>query len=449
MALTQHLSPLRPHWLLALLVLMLLTGCSKVEQMREAWYPPTPYNEYVASLRAVNLDNTALGKAWLAASDRLQTDALPITLPYHAVGFIDPAQPEATGYRIDVARGQRLLVTVIPDVADSAQVFLDLFSLPTSPNRPLRHVASGDSTMTLDTEAGRDHQYLLRIQPELLAEGRYTVTIQLAPSLVFPVSGKDSGAIRSFFGAPRDGGRRRHHGVDIFAARGTPVVATAPGYVTRVQNTRIGGKVVWVRDRRRNQVYYYAHLDNQSAQRNQRVMPGDTLGTVGNTGNARTTPPHLHFGIYSNGPVDPYLFIHQPSTRVAGLRVDTTRLGNWVLVSRGETTLRDAPNRRAAAIQELPIATLLRVVGGSGNWFKVQHPNQQYGFVYATNTRPLPLTSDRLTLTSPKRLHLTPEIDSSPIDSLSSGTMLHILGRHDAFLRVHIPNEGEGWILSD
>ncbi len=59
----------------------------------------------------------------------------------------------------------------------------------------------------------------------------------------------------------------------------------------------LGGKQVWLRDTKRGQSLYYAHLDS-IAKTSGSVKTGDTLGFVGNTGNARTTPPHLHFGIY-------------------------------------------------------------------------------------------------------------------------------------------------------
>ena len=52
-----------------------------------------------------------------------------------------------------------------------------------------------------------------------------------------------------------------HKGVDIFATTGTPVVAISDGFVARVDQTVVGGKVIWVRDAKRNQAYYYAHLD--------------------------------------------------------------------------------------------------------------------------------------------------------------------------------------------
>ena len=96
-------------------------------------------------------------------------------------------------------------------------------------------------------------------------------------------------------------------------------MAAAPGTVTRVNETNLGGKVVWLRDTLGNSLYY-AHLDSQAVSSGMQVNIGDTLGFVGNTGNARTTPPHLHFGVYrrGEGPVDPWWFLHRP--RGAGLR---------------------------------------------------------------------------------------------------------------------------------
>jgi murein DD-endopeptidase MepM/ murein hydrolase activator NlpD len=120
--------------------------------------------------------------------------------------------------------------------------------------------------------------------------------------------------VQSIFGDPRDAGRRQHEGVDIFASRGTPVLSATHGVVTRVGETTRGGRVVWVWDPGRALSLYYAHLSEQHVTIGQRVDAGDVLGTVGNTGNARTTPPHLHFGIYERGrgAIDPYWFIAPP-----------------------------------------------------------------------------------------------------------------------------------------
>lgn len=121
-----------------------------------------------------------------------------------------------------------------------------------------------------------------------------------APSeLVVPVRGVARASLRSSFGEPRSG-HRRHEGIDIFARRGTPVVAAADGEVVRIGTTdRLGGNTVWVAGRGAR-LYYYAHLDRFAPRLRvgQRVDAGDRLGFVGNTGNARHTPPHLHFGVY-------------------------------------------------------------------------------------------------------------------------------------------------------
>ena len=108
------------------------------------------------------------------------------------------------------------------------------------------------------------------------------------------------------WGGPRPGGRR-HEGIDIFAARGTPVVSATRGVVVSVGTDRLGGNVVRVLGPG-PEWHYYAHLDAFSdVAAGDAVVSGDTLGTVGTTGNAAGTPPHLHYGIYrAGGPVNPY-----------------------------------------------------------------------------------------------------------------------------------------------
>jgi murein DD-endopeptidase MepM/ murein hydrolase activator NlpD len=110
------------------------------------------------------------------------------------------------------------------------------------------------------------------------------------------------------WGAPRDGGRRRHQGIDLLAPAGTPVVAVASGHVSRLSNVDQGrgGISLWLRDRRGG-AYYYAHNQRNLVRLGQRVRAGQLLARVGATGNARGGPPHLHFQIHPNGgrPVSP------------------------------------------------------------------------------------------------------------------------------------------------
>ena len=134
------------------------------------------------------------------------------------------------------------------------------------------------------------------------------------PSLAFPVDVTPARAPQSTFGVPRDAGRRRHEGIDLFAPRGTAVVAVASG-VARPATNRLGGNVVWLHAPASGRTYYYAHLDHWAIGPVALVRAGDVLGYVGNTGNAARTAPHLHFGIYERGAIDPWPFV-QPDQSI-------------------------------------------------------------------------------------------------------------------------------------
>ena len=102
------------------------------------------------------------------------------------------------------------------------------------------------------------------------------------------------------WGGRRSGGRR-HEGIDIFAPKEAPVASTTRGLVVRVGTNRLGGRIVAVLGPGL-EWHYYAHLDRYGAfHEGDIVHAGDVIGYVGNTGNARGTPPHLHYGIYRGG----------------------------------------------------------------------------------------------------------------------------------------------------
>jgi peptidoglycan LD-endopeptidase LytH len=134
----------------------------------------------------------------------------------------------------------------------------------------------------------------------------YTLATEAAPAyLSSPVDAARPRHLANSWGAARPGGRR-HEGIDIFAPRGTPVVSTTRGIVTRVGMNRLGGRIVGVLGPGL-EWHYYAHLDRFGTFREgDIVQAGDVLGYVGNTGNARGTPSHLHYGIYRNGAQNPY-----------------------------------------------------------------------------------------------------------------------------------------------
>ena len=127
-----------------------------------------------------------------------------------------------------------------------------------------------------------------------------------ATGLPVPVEGVRPGQIADTFDASR-GRDRSHAGIDIFAKRGTPVRSATAGVVADVSDRGLGGRQVWVIGPGRER-YYYAHLEDwaEGLSRGQVVQPGDLLGHVGDSGNAKGTPPHLHWGIYgADGARDP------------------------------------------------------------------------------------------------------------------------------------------------
>lgn len=136
-------------------------------------------------------------------------------------------------------------------------------------------------------------------------------------ALVVPVAGYPVGALRDSWGDERAGGARAHHGTDLMAARGTPVVAAADGTVEKLFQSHDGGTTLYVRSSDGAWSYYYAHLAGYAAGMREglRVRAGDTLGYVGDSGNAGAGNTHLHFGVsrmapgerwWAGEPVDPY-----------------------------------------------------------------------------------------------------------------------------------------------
>ena len=138
-----------------------------------------------------------------------------------------------------------------------------------------------------------------------------------AGGYVFPVYGPSQ--FSDTFGAFRgDVPGNWHHGDDIFAPLGAPILACADGIVFSVGWNDVGGNRLWLRDTKGNE-FYYAHLSAFSplAKNGRYVKAGEVLGFVGNTGDAAGTPTHLHFEVHParlifmgyDGAVDPTLYL--------------------------------------------------------------------------------------------------------------------------------------------
>ena len=144
-------------------------------------------------------------------------------------------------------------------------------------------------------------------------------------SLPIPVEGVVASDLTDTWGAARSEGRR-HEGIDIFAPRRTPIHSATQGVVVRKGWNRLGGKTVTVFGPA-GWFHYYAHLEEwETPAVGDWVEVGTVLGYVGDTGNARGTPTHLHYGIYVSGEArDPYPLLVTEAARPARRQTPAAR----------------------------------------------------------------------------------------------------------------------------
>lgn len=424
-----------------LLIALSFLGC-KEEIVPERYRPRNAHDAYRYGLETAGLAQSALGKDWIEASTRSLSAPTQIQSPYQESLFFDPSRAQAAGYVLEVKRGQKIEVKVeVP--ADSQRIFIDLYHFNRE-SGTWRHVASADSVYhQLGFEPRRDAPYVLRVQPELLRGGNYKIQVRQVPALNFPVAGKNSRAIGSYFGDPRDGGRRDHHGVDIFARKRTPVLAPSKAYVRDVAIRGLGGKVVWLYDSKRRMNMYFAHLDSQMVRERTYVDPGDTIGLIGNTGNARYTPPHLHFGIYSNGPVDPLFYLKETNTEFEPITASDTTLGEYMRLSETGFLKADLGH---TVIDTLQKASVVKILAAANGHYRVEAVNGIVGYLTTTTLESTdePIKSVRLD----RYVNLFAEPEKAVIGELFSGDSIHVFGNHMDYQLVQAPSGTIGWITA-
>lgn len=327
------------------LFMALLFSCQRQELVDEPWLPLDTRADYLRAIEQLNLAETYIGAQWIAAGEAALRDPTDVEAPLEEVFVLEADRPSAVGYRFPARRGRRITIEIDGEIDD---FFADVYRVEADSPDPVPVASMPEGERTIVFEPRRDNYYILRIQPELLRGGRLTVRFSARAALTFPVEGVGAEAILSFYGDNRDGGARYHEGIDIFAPRGTPLLAASDGVVFRVGWRDRGGNIVSLRDDQRDLLLYYAHLDEQLVEEGQRVSAGDVIGTVGNTGNAIFTPPHLHIGVYQGGwrgSVDPWEFFVDPPVvdPVAPPQEKMELLGGWFVLEESLSVDRAVP----------------------------------------------------------------------------------------------------------
>lgn len=271
------------------------------------------------------------------------------------------------------------------------------------------------------------------------------MTVTTGPSLAFPVSESGNPRIVSFWHDSREGGKRVHEGVDITGKFRTPAVAIADGFIRSVTDNNLGGKVVFMRPKDKNYTLYYAHLDTQTVSAGDEVKTGQVVGLIGNTGNARSTVPHLHFGIYTwDGAVDPLPFIDKKRLEVKPVTAPVENLNNWIRTT-NTSRVYELAAAKSNVVQELKKGEVLKILSATGNWYKSQLPDGREGFINSESTTKAPLNTIIITDTS-LRLLDHPSPLAASIMKIENKSKVTVVGTYGDFYLVRF-RETEGWML--
>lgn len=406
--------------------------------------PATPHQQYERKLVSAGLDQNTMGKAWITKANSLLPNAIGIKVPYKETGYFAADKVDGASFKFSLQRGQLLTARLSKQSVSDFAIYMDIWER--KDNGEFKVLAFADSIgAEIQLEAKRSGEYFLRLQPELLGSGSYTLELAIGPSLAYPLKAVNRKQIQSFFGVGRDNNTRRHEGIDIFSNFRTPVMAIAEGTVTRVNENNLGGKVVWLRPRGKDYTLYYAHLDEQIATAGQEVLIGDTLGLMGNTGNAKTTPPHLHFGIYtSEGAVDPLPFVDPLIPAVPSINSDIAKLNATLRTLNRSVEVAD--NQQFLNPESLKQNTIVRVLAAVGNQYKIELPNGKIGYINNKSlieTKPI---NTRKIDNANQQLLDNPNPIAGVKAALNIGQTISVLGNFEDFQLVSTAEGQIGWL---
>jgi len=325
---------------------------------------------------------------WQSRIPQALDDSLEIELPYLETGELKPRNFAIYSYETYLMPGEVIEAEITTD-SSSTLVFSELYRKTDSENKDFEKIKSGESqTKNLKFEILEKGLYKIVIQPEIEANTPFQIRIKKSPTYLFPVLNGQNADIGSYWGDIRDGGKRNHKGIDIFAKKGTPVIAPTQGRIGFTGEKGLGGKQVWLRDSKRKQSLYYAHLDS-IVPGLRRVNAGDTLGFVGNTGNARTTPPHLHFGIYrrNEGAIDPLGFVYLTEEPENKESIEE-QISSRIKVNSPTANFRNKPaSNNSSIIKKGKFGETLMVQGKTEDWFHVRDSLDRSMFIHESLVR--------------------------------------------------------------
>lgn len=361
-----------------ILLALVFTACSQLEKAERLITSPSVKERY----KKENDIPDEIFQLWEERSEKALDDSLEIEIPYSETGYFKPRNFAIHSYQVFLMPGEIIEIETKTD-SSSILVFSDLYRKIKETGNFEKIESGKASAGTLNFEIEEKGQYKIIIQPEIEANSPFRIQIKKSPAYLFPVNEGKNSDIGSYWGDIRDGGKRNHEGIDIFAKKGTPVLAATPGRVRFSGEKGLGGKQVWLRDQKRNQSLYYAHLDSIVPGLN-KVDHGDTIGFVGNTGNARTTPPHLHFGIYKSGKgaLNPLGFVYRSKDLEENLDLQT-EFSTRLKISSSLANMRNKPaTQNSQVIRKGKYGDHLYVQGKSEEWFHVRDEQDQAMYIH-------------------------------------------------------------------
>ena len=387
---------------------------------------------------------------WRWQARRSLNNPLPILLPYSERWLVLPDTSQAVTFTVLAEQGRILDIRTQRESTAQGGLVIEIFDLETGDVLPVASI--GPSEDQLRWPVSNTSTYRVRVQSMPGTLGAFALALDERFALEFPVDTDAADPVRSFFGMPRDGGLRAHHGIDVFAPRHTPVIAAADGYVSRVGTSPRGGLHIWQRVNDESGAslgtLYYAHLEDIFVTAGTWVDRGTPIGTVGNSGNAISTPPHLHFGLYQRfkGPLDPL-----PLTGLSQRPLVPMSNGHhwpvWVSINRESVNVRAGPGIEHAVKATVGRGEIVAVEAATDGWLRIRTGEGERGFL--SDALVGTLQDQTLALVEDSQVQVSHDVSSTTLVTLQAQQSVKLLGRFGTARYVETATGLRGWIIDE